>query len=82
MWRDLANVLEHDWQSIARPEQLQPEGDDWVIWLFLAGRGIARAAWAEVYAPRARSPFESSSLSPGLRSGQAFVPPEQRRRSG
>src|ERR1700722_4340162 len=30
--------IEHDWASIARPEQLAPPGD-WAIWLVLAGRG-------------------------------------------
>jgi phage terminase large subunit-like protein len=31
-----------DWKSWARPEQLPPPGDDWAIWLFLAGRGAGK----------------------------------------
>ena len=38
----LAEILENDWRSIARPEQLQPEGDWWVIWLYLGGRGAGK----------------------------------------
>lgn len=37
----LALLLEdaaYDWRSIARPEQLAPDGD-WLTWLILAGRG-------------------------------------------
>jgi phage terminase large subunit-like protein len=34
----IADVLEYDWQSIARSEQLPPPGD-WSTWLVLAGRG-------------------------------------------
>jgi predicted phage terminase large subunit-like protein len=37
----LADVLEHDWRSIARPEQLAPDGD-WSTWLILAGRGAGK----------------------------------------
>jgi phage terminase large subunit-like protein len=34
----LRESLESDWHSIARPEQLAPDGD-WTTWLILAGRG-------------------------------------------
>ena len=37
----IADALESDWQSIARPEQLPPPGD-WTIWLYLAGRGAGK----------------------------------------
>ena len=37
----LADELEHDWRSLARPEQLAPEGD-WAVWLLLAGRGFGK----------------------------------------
>lgn len=30
-----------DWRTIARPEQLAPEGD-WLTWMFLAGRGAGK----------------------------------------
>jgi len=33
--------LLHDWRFLARPEQLEPEGD-WLVWLFLAGRGAGK----------------------------------------
>ena len=38
---NIADAIEHDWQSIARPEQLPPEGD-WAAWLILAGRGTGK----------------------------------------
>lgn len=31
-----------DWKSWARPEQLPPPGDDWAIWMYLAGRGAGK----------------------------------------
>lgn len=30
------------WQAIGRPEQLLPAGDDWLVWLILAGRGFGK----------------------------------------
>jgi phage terminase large subunit-like protein len=38
----IADALESDWRSIARPEQLPPAGDAWSIWLYLAGRGAGK----------------------------------------
>jgi predicted phage terminase large subunit-like protein len=37
----LADSLESDWQTLARPSQLPPPGD-WSIWLLLAGRGFGK----------------------------------------
>jgi phage terminase large subunit-like protein len=37
----LADALENDWRSIARPEQLPPAGD-WSAWLYLGGRGAGK----------------------------------------
>ena len=37
----IADVLETDWPSIARREQLAPPGD-WSTWLILAGRGAGK----------------------------------------
>jgi phage terminase large subunit-like protein len=34
--------IEHDWRSIARPEQRMPSDDDWTVWLYLAGRGAGK----------------------------------------
>jgi len=31
-----------DWNVWARPEQLAPEGDDWNVWLIMAGRGFGK----------------------------------------
>jgi phage terminase large subunit-like protein len=31
-----------DWSAWARPEQRPPGGDDWSIWLYLAGRGAGK----------------------------------------
>jgi phage terminase large subunit-like protein len=49
----LADALESDWASIARPEQLPPPGD-WSIWLILAGRGFGKtrtgAEWVRALA--------------------------------
>jgi len=39
-------ILQWDWQSWGRPEQLPPEGDDWNIWLVLAGRGFGKTRLA------------------------------------
>jgi phage terminase large subunit-like protein len=38
----IADALESDWASIARPEQMPPSGD-WLIWLILAGRGWGKS---------------------------------------
>ena len=31
-----------DWKAWARPEQVPPPGDDWAIWLYMAGRGAGK----------------------------------------
>jgi phage terminase large subunit-like protein len=36
--RELVDAQRYNWRSVARPDQLAPEGD-WLIWLILAGRG-------------------------------------------
>lgn len=38
----LIEAIEGDWRSVARPEQLPPEGDDWVTWLIQGGRGMGK----------------------------------------
>jgi phage terminase large subunit-like protein len=35
-----------NWSLWGRPEQLPPEGDDWNIWLVLAGRGFGKTRLA------------------------------------
>jgi phage terminase large subunit-like protein len=30
------------WRAVGRPEQLLPAGDDWLVWLILAGRGFGK----------------------------------------
>src|ERR1700730_18923643 len=37
----LADALQNDWKTKARPEQIAPEGD-WSICLLLAGRGAGK----------------------------------------
>jgi phage terminase large subunit-like protein len=37
----IADALEADWRSIARPEQLPPPGE-WTVWLYLAGTGAVK----------------------------------------
>lgn len=41
IFANIADALESDWQSMARPEQLPPPGD-WSVWLILAGRGSGK----------------------------------------
>lgn len=38
---DECEQLLHDWRFLARPEQLEPDGD-WLTWLVLAGRGFGK----------------------------------------
>ena len=38
----LATELEVGWHTVARANQLAPEGDDWSVWLLLAGRGFGK----------------------------------------
>ena len=38
---EFAEELE-SWQFLARPSQLSPAGEDWIIWLLLAGRGFGK----------------------------------------
>jgi phage terminase large subunit-like protein len=33
------DALLHDWTFVARPNQLEPPGEDWEVWLAKAGRG-------------------------------------------
>lgn len=37
-----ANALENSWRAKARAEQIEPAGDAWAIWLYLAGRGAGK----------------------------------------
>jgi phage terminase large subunit-like protein len=36
------DALVWDWRAWARPEQLPPDGTDWSIWMYLAGRGAGK----------------------------------------
>jgi phage terminase large subunit-like protein len=57
IYASLADALESDWRSLARPEQLAPEGD-WSTWLILAGRGAGKtrsgAEWVRSIAEAAQ----------------------------
>lgn len=35
-------TLMWDWKAWARPEQMPPQGDDWSIWMYMAGRGAGK----------------------------------------
>jgi hypothetical protein len=41
---DFATLLAEleSWSCLARPNQLPPPGEDWFIWLLLAGRGFGK----------------------------------------
>ena len=39
-------ILQHDWTFWGRPEQQAPPGDDWNLWLLLAGRGFGKTRTA------------------------------------
>lgn len=54
--RDLDNgdAAKRAWREVARPDQLEPEGD-WFVWLILAGRGWGKSRTAaELVAEKAR----------------------------
>jgi phage terminase large subunit-like protein len=59
IFASIADQIESDWRSIARPEQLPPPGD-WSIWLILAGRGAGKtrsgAEWVRGLAESASVP--------------------------
>ncbi len=39
---DVAEAILHDWEFLARPNQLEPTDRPWVNWLVLAGRGFGK----------------------------------------
>jgi phage terminase large subunit-like protein len=59
IFASIADALESDWRSFARPEQLPPPGD-WSTWLILAGRGTGKtrtgAEWTRGLAEAAGVP--------------------------
>jgi phage terminase large subunit-like protein len=40
------DALQWDWSFWGRPEQQRPPGDDWNIWMYLAGRGAGKTRTA------------------------------------
>jgi predicted phage terminase large subunit-like protein len=44
-------LVDTSWESLARPEQLPPEGDHWSTWMYVAGRGAGKtragAEWVQ-----------------------------------
>lgn len=53
------DALMWDWSAWARPEQKPPDGFDWSIWLYLAGRGAGKTrSAAEWVRERAKSTSE------------------------
>jgi phage terminase large subunit-like protein len=52
----LADTLESDWHGLARPEQIEPEGEWWTVWAYIAGRGAGKTrAGAETIKSRVES---------------------------
>jgi len=39
---DECEALVNDWRFLARANQIAPDGDDWKVWLILAGRGFGK----------------------------------------
>ena len=68
VFASMADAIERDWRSIARPEQIMPDGDGWTVW-----------AYSPVAAPekRARAPRLSAN---GSRPAYAGALPSSRRR--
>jgi hypothetical protein len=58
--RELVEAQRYNWRSVARPEQLAPEGE-WLIWLIHAGRGWGKT---KTGAERVR---EKAEENPGCR---------------
>lgn len=57
-----AEQLLHDWEFLARPDQLPPLGD-WRTWLFLAGRGAGKTrSGAEWVRARVKAGFQRLAL--------------------
>ncbi len=82
-----ALAMAHDWNWLARPEQLAPQGD-WGVWLMMAGRGFGKtragAEWVRGVAerdPRARialvgaTPAEARSVMVEGASGLLAIAP-------
>ena len=63
-------LIHADFRGTARPDQLPPPGDDWLVWLLLGGRGAGKtragAEWVRGMAlgipPYAREPAERIAL--------------------
>lgn len=60
------------WLDTARPEQVTPPGDDWRVWLYLAGRGAGKtraasedAAWYGLTRPRSRIAVVAETFADG-----------------
>ena len=60
---DFATLLAEleSWSCLARPNQLPPPGEDWFIWLLLAGRGFGKT--------RSLVEFVREKVSPAPQSG-------------
>ena len=69
VWDQVAAKLEgshdpNDWQKVARPEQLPPDGD-WHIWLIVAGRGAGKLLHVETPIPTPVGWTTMGQLQPG-----------------
>lgn len=60
-WTEASKPKPPKWRDIARPEQLEPEGNDWLIWAFIAGRGAGKTRSAAEWV------IEKATQNPGCR---------------
>jgi phage terminase large subunit-like protein len=42
LFAKIADHLESDWRAQGRREQIEPEGQWWSVWVYLAGRGAGK----------------------------------------
>lgn len=42
MTPEMMTFLLHDWESTARPEQVQPNDPNWIQWVYMGGRGTGK----------------------------------------
>ncbi len=57
----------YDWQTLARPDQQPPPGQDWTTWLLLGGRGAGKtragAEWIRMAAARLKAELANDKES-------------------
>lgn len=90
-----AVALYYDWLFWSRPGQLPPPGDDWLVWLILAGRGWGKTRVGAEFIrdfcannPRSRAALVAATFADGRdamvegESGLLAITPPQQLRGG